>query len=104
MLKKITMKRLSLVILFCTTLSAFAFSQNDCRTQDSLMLLKFECAFDFNSGFEWDLELPMDNWYGVSLSPDLPAMTNLPQLLYANVAHNNLDFWDLRKLPNSTSA
>ena len=133
------MNRLCLVALFCI-MGTFASAQNDCSTQDSLALVTLKNRLEFKPGFEWNLALPMENWYGVILSPEgcieqlnlsgvlnafrsytfntytlpqlthinlsnnnltqLPHMTAATQLLYVNVAHNQLDFKDLQRLPN----
>jgi len=112
------MKRLSLVILFCTTLSAFAFSQIDCRLQDSLTLTNFHHRIHFKSAFEWNLDEPMDTWYGVTLSDAgcverlelsgtstgsyccLPDFSTMSELTYVDLSDNSLRYLpDMKNTP-----
>jgi len=62
------MKRLCLTPLFFFIIYAFAFAQDDCRTQDSLILVNFYNDYDFKAEFRWNIESPMNEWYGVTLN------------------------------------
>ncbi len=65
------MKCLYLTPLFFFVICTFAFAQNNCRLQDSLILVEFYDNVEFtHESQEWDLSQPMDTWYGVTLSQE----------------------------------
>ncbi len=110
------MKRLCLVALFFCAMVTASLGQN-CRTQDSLTLVSFQNSLQFKPGFGWSLELPMENWYGVTLSPEgcveqlnLAGVldffytytlntSTLPQLTHLDFSNNGLG-----QLPDMTAA
>jgi len=98
-------------------IGTFAFAQNDCRTQDSLTLVSLENRLQFKPGFDWNLELPMENWYGVTLSSEgCVEQLNLSGVLHSfysytlnsyklpHLTHIDFSNGNLNQLPNLTAA
>lgn len=96
------MKRnLLFTIIFLLAFSSYpftnAFSNNPCRTRDSLALVAlYNSTNGANWTNSWDLAQPIDSWYGVSLSSEgcvtcLDLAGTPDCALYSYNGENNLD-------------